>query len=220
MKMVTAAGAEEKKKSQGELQAVWFAAGTAAFMACLERAILVSFIEQWRVVVFLALNLLLLGILFTSPPSSPPPTSTEDLEFDVIEPPTDNHPDCQEKRVDLIENEEMIKKMKQFCSRKDEQPEEVEIGVDNGSHCARPKGVVVKSRVNRKREISHRNVVRVSDSKAHELSKEEFNQKVEAFIATFRQHLVSDAMGTKSCRLHSSPAGNFNRQYPGIAMRF
>lgn len=57
-------------KKEDKLQAVWFAAGMAALMACLERAILVSFVEQWRVIAFLLLNLLLLAILFTSTSSS------------------------------------------------------------------------------------------------------------------------------------------------------
>lgn len=63
--MVVVVGMEDRKK-EDKLQAVWFAAGVAALMACLERAMLVSFVEQWRVIAFLALNLLLLAILFTS----------------------------------------------------------------------------------------------------------------------------------------------------------
>lgn len=58
-------------KKEDTLQAVWFAAGVAALMACLERAILVSFVEQWRLIAFLALNLLLLAILFTSTTNTP-----------------------------------------------------------------------------------------------------------------------------------------------------
>ena len=54
------------KMREDQLQAVWFAAGTAAFIACIERAVVVSLFAHWRVWAFLALNLLLLAILFTS----------------------------------------------------------------------------------------------------------------------------------------------------------
>nr|GEW93608.1 oligopeptide transport ATP-binding protein like [Tanacetum cinerariifolium]GEZ28865.1 oligopeptide transport ATP-binding protein like [Tanacetum cinerariifolium] len=48
------------------LQAVWFAAGMAVIIACLERAVVVSIFKQLHMWVFLALNLLLIAILFTS----------------------------------------------------------------------------------------------------------------------------------------------------------
>lgn len=54
------------EKGEDGLKAVSFAAGTAAFMACVERAVMVSVMVHWRVWAFLALNLLLLAILLTS----------------------------------------------------------------------------------------------------------------------------------------------------------
>ncbi|KAJ0457333.1 hypothetical protein HanIR_Chr15g0772481 [Helianthus annuus] len=58
------------------LHAVWFAAGTALLLACVERAVVVS-IFQYHMWVFLALNLLLIAILFTS--THPPHKSQETL---------------------------------------------------------------------------------------------------------------------------------------------
>lgn len=167
-----------EKKKQGQLQAMWFAAGTAAFMAFLERAMLVSFVEQWRAVVFLALNLLLLAILFTSP-SYPPPTSANELEPTSLECPGS---------IDLDQDEVVMKKMQQFCSREDEHH------VDGFRyHSKQAKSII------RKREGKNVGGIEIAKDKAYELSKEELNERVEAFIATFRQHLVSDAKG-KSCR--------------------
>lgn len=170
-----------EKKKQGQLQAMWFAAGTAAFMACLERAMLVSFVEQWRAVVFLALNLLLLAILFTSP-TYPPPTSANELEPTSLECPGS---------IYLDKDEVLMKKRQQFCSRGDEH--HVDRFHSPGHHWKQ-----AKSRI-RKRESKNVGEIEIAKDKAYELSKEELNERVEAFIATFRQHLVSDAKG-KSCR--------------------
>lgn len=75
-----------------QLQAVLFAAGTAVVFACLERAVVVSIFKQWHMWVFLALNLLLIAILFTSthPPrnsSNPPSKSQETDGTSKTEPP-------------------------------------------------------------------------------------------------------------------------------------
>ncbi|KAL8231553.1 hypothetical protein R6Q57_001331 [Mikania cordata] len=56
----------EDKTRKDKLQAVWFAAGSAVLIACIERAVVVSIFKQWHMWVFLALNLLLIAILFTS----------------------------------------------------------------------------------------------------------------------------------------------------------
>lgn len=59
------------EKGEEQLRAVSFAAGTAAFIACIQRAFVVSVFMHWRVWAFLALNLLLLAILFTSKSQTP-----------------------------------------------------------------------------------------------------------------------------------------------------
>ncbi|KAI3726065.1 hypothetical protein L1987_65862 [Smallanthus sonchifolius] len=56
----------EDKTRKDQLQAVWFAAGMAVVIACVERAVVVSVFKQWHMWVFLTLNLLLIAILFTS----------------------------------------------------------------------------------------------------------------------------------------------------------
>ncbi|KZV17229.1 hypothetical protein F511_20760 [Dorcoceras hygrometricum] len=63
-------------KLDDQIKAVWFAAGTAALMACIGRATVVSLFAHWRVWAFLALNLLLLAILFTSKSHDPYPSRT------------------------------------------------------------------------------------------------------------------------------------------------
>lgn len=127
------------------VQAVWFAAGTAALMACLERAVVVSFVEQWRVLVFLALNLLLLAILFTSTrPNSnyPPQTLNTPISSTISE----------------EANEAAIEKESEPEPEEDADPDPIDD---------------LKS--------------------ADNMSKEELNERAEAFIAMFRQHLASDA---------------------------
>ncbi|KAL3525984.1 hypothetical protein ACH5RR_014356 [Cinchona calisaya] len=179
---------ELEKKKHGQLQAMWFAAGTAAFMACLERAVLVSFVEQWRVVVFLALNLLLLAILFTSP--SPPASS--------------NEPTSQESYDNVDFKVEGRNKRKDQCTSRPSMISEA--NDDNDEDCMGDRLKFLKCRSKRE---NHEHVIEkkiledTTKNQAHELSKEELNERAEAFITMFRQHLVSDAKG-KSCRVNSS----------------
>ncbi|KAF5792100.1 hypothetical protein HanXRQr2_Chr09g0402241 [Helianthus annuus] len=86
----------ENKSRKDHLQAVWFAAGMAIVIACVERAVVVSIFKQLHMWVFLALNLLLIAILFTSthPPrthSNPSPKSQESHKKQP--PPVTNHAD-------------------------------------------------------------------------------------------------------------------------------
>ncbi|XP_031254763.1 uncharacterized protein LOC116112777 [Pistacia vera] len=57
---------ECNKREAKEIYTVLFTAGTALLMACLKKAIMLILIEQWRLWVFLVLNLVLLAIFFTS----------------------------------------------------------------------------------------------------------------------------------------------------------
>ncbi|KAJ8546288.1 hypothetical protein K7X08_018871 [Anisodus acutangulus] len=170
--------AMEETKRQDKLQAVWFAAGVAALMACLERAILVSFVEQWRVIAFLALNLLLLAILFTS--RSTPTTPIVETSQESISNPTESKieekgvKECKKPLVPCVEvSEEAITK-----DVKEEFP-------------------LVDKRENREDQLDD------SIDEAQQISMEELNERAEAFIAMFRQHLISDAKAyshNKSCR--------------------
>ncbi|KAK9067254.1 hypothetical protein SSX86_014580 [Deinandra increscens subsp. villosa] len=82
----------DNKTRNDQLQAVWFAAGVAVVLACVERAVVVSIFKHWHMWVFLALNLLLIAILFTSthPPrtgSNPVQKSDTPQETDKKQPP-------------------------------------------------------------------------------------------------------------------------------------
>ncbi|CAN4082533.1 unnamed protein product [Withania somnifera] len=174
--MVMVVAMEETKK-QDNLQAIWFAAGVAALMACLERAILVSFVEQWRLIAFLALNLLLLAILFTSRSTTTPivesttssiSTTESKIEEKVVK-------ECKKPLLPCVEEvlseEAIIKDVKvEYYTTIDKREEQL---VDE----------------------------------AQQISMEELNERAEAFIAMFRRHLISDAKAythTKSCRIRNS----------------
>lgn len=141
---------EDNSRKEDYLHAVWFAAGMAVLMACFERAVIVSIFEQWRVWVFLVLNLLLLAILFTSTCSSTVVESKADDEK--------RSNDLAELKIEVVEEDEA----------RGGGREERECGGGGGG----------------------------GGEDEEWKSKEELNERVEAFIAMFRQHLVSDAKGT------------------------
>lgn len=152
---------EGDKRKEDHLTAVWFAAGTAASVACIERAIVVSLFTHWRVWVFLALNLLLLAILFTS----------------RSEPQYSNGVDDQNG----ISNTKLnMKKRRQQCQSLDNGHIKLHMNEDS---------MEAKMKIAEPKEIQEAQ---------YQLTKEELNQRVEAFIAMFRQHLVFDAM-EKTC---------------------
>ncbi|PWA52185.1 hypothetical protein CTI12_AA457180 [Artemisia annua] len=129
------------------LQAVWFAAGMAVIIACLERAVVVSIFKHLHMWVFLALNLLLIAILFTSKyplqdlknPSqkcdlsqdsckSPPSPATEVVEDHrdaVVEDGVKGNEDMgfeeedegDDKTTTLLTNEELNERVEAFISR-------------------------------------------------------------------------------------------------------
>ncbi|KAK6155138.1 hypothetical protein DH2020_009386 [Rehmannia glutinosa] len=131
---------------EDQIKAVSFAAGTAACMACIERAIVVSVFVHWRVWAFLALNLLLLAILFTS--KSPKiPNDQGNSEF-----------------------------------RKKKKSQSISTNGGGGE----------KAKLSPKQEMNNSEDDGMKED-YDQLTKEELNQRVEAFIVMFRQHLVSDA---------------------------
>ncbi|PHT57227.1 hypothetical protein CQW23_05713 [Capsicum baccatum] len=174
-------------KEQDKLQAVWFAAGVAALMACLERAILVSFVEQWRLVAFLSLNLLLLAILFTSTTSAAP--TTPNVETSQQSTSTDES---------KIQDEKVGKECKKPLVPCVEEVLEEAI----------TKEVIVEyPTIIDKRENIEEQSLDDSIDEAQQISMEELNERAEAFIAMFRQHLISDAKAysySKSCRIRTS----------------
>ncbi|CAA0828456.1 Unknown protein [Striga hermonthica] len=152
--------ARDGKREEDQIQAVSFAAGMAACMACVQRAILVSVFVHWRIWAFLALNLLLLVILFMS-------------KFQKV------RADRESSRNSDFEKEKNAKE--------ESEVPELESSVDCGSCDEKevefPEVAVEGKTVNEEEEDED------------ELSKEELNKRVEAFIAMFRQHLVCDAKG-------------------------
>ncbi|CAA2987889.1 Hypothetical predicted protein [Olea europaea subsp. europaea] len=154
----------ENKNREGELKPVWFAAGMAAFMACLERF---YFYTHWRVWVFLALNLLLLAILFTSTMQTQLPSNDQ----------VDNCVDAYE--------EEKKKKRSKNCRHNLESA---------NNYLPKSEGLCVRIAAEYEEDDEY------GKEGSFELSKEELNERAEAFIKMFRQqYLVSDA---KSKLLH------------------
>ncbi|GJS68570.1 hypothetical protein Tco_0683135 [Tanacetum coccineum] len=127
------------------LQAVWFAAGMAVIIACLERAVVVSIFKHLHMWVFLALNLLLIAILFTSKyplqdlknpsqkcdlsqdscekPPSPAAKVVEDHRDAVVEDGVKGNEDMgfeeedDEKTTTLLTNDELNERVEAFISR-------------------------------------------------------------------------------------------------------
>ncbi|KAG5624315.1 hypothetical protein H5410_009533 [Solanum commersonii] len=174
----------EERKKEDKLQAVWFAAGVAALMACLERAILVSFVEQWRLIAFLALNLLLLAILFTS--TSTTPTNP------IVE--SSNNTTTTESKIEV--------KVRKECKKY------VVPCVEDISEVAITKDVKEEyPKITDNKENKEEQLLDDSIDEAQQISMEELNERAEAFIAMFRQHLISDAKAysySKSCRIRTS----------------
>ncbi|CAL5370596.1 unnamed protein product [Camellia sinensis] len=165
--------AKEKNK-EDHLTAVWFAlfaAGTAALVACLQRT---AVVEQWRVWVFLALNLLLLAILFTSSTC----TATSWVNNNDTSVPSDEA--SEESNTEAQHKINGSKIGRKQCRRRVMSADEDERDEDddNDDDDAKP---------------------------THQLSKEELNERVEAFIAMFRQQLVSDAKDRSRFRFSSGP---------------
>ncbi|CAI9758630.1 unnamed protein product [Fraxinus pennsylvanica] len=147
----------ENKNREGELKPVWFAAGMAAFMACLERF---YFYTHWRVWVFLALNLLLLAILFTSTMQTQIPSNDQ----------VDN----------CVEAYEEEKKKKKKTRSKKCRPNLVSAN----NYLPKSEGLCVKIAAEYEEDDEY------GKEGSLELSKEELNERVEAFIKMFRQQYL------------------------------
>ncbi|KAG2301478.1 hypothetical protein Bca52824_030129 [Brassica carinata] len=152
-------------------------------MACLKHFSSASYlIEQWRSLVFLVLNVVLLAVYFTSSR----PVSCE------------THHDLETRRGGRLRMMRGGKSKKAKKTRVVEEPACC-------SDVVEPKEVIKNCIVEETKRVCpeetvkdcllHKNLV---DEKEDEfepgrLSDEELNERVEAFITTFRQHLVLDA---------------------------
>ncbi|KAJ7970922.1 ABC transporter F family member 4 [Quillaja saponaria] len=158
---------EVKEREHGDdtIQRIMFTAGTVLLIACLKRATVVFFFEQWRACVFLILNLILLAILFMS--LSPGLWSGNQESSD---------PFVKEVKIGKTKKEGQLRYSKA-----------VEGGEEDYEEECRTSGVRIEKSQEEGEEEGEEN-----EGGTH-LSKEELNERVEAFIAMFRQHLVSDA---------------------------
>ncbi|KAL7140893.1 hypothetical protein ABFS83_08G017600 [Erythranthe nasuta] len=163
-----------------QLKAVSFAAGTAACIACIERAVTVF--VHWRVWAFLALNLLLLAILFTS--------KSQKSSSNEINREEDGASYSKFKR-----EKNKKKKIQQECSQ-------LLVSTDDGRNLVVNETKIADDEYETKnKEEEEEDDVKKEDY--DQLSEEELNEKVEAFITMFRQqYLVSDVKVNKSCGLH------------------
>ncbi|KAL6994272.1 hypothetical protein U1Q18_012379 [Sarracenia purpurea var. burkii] len=166
----------EKKKEDDNLHAVWFAAGTLVAAACLQRASVASLVEQWRVWVFLALNLLLLAILFTS-------TCINN---------DNNNPSASSDDVEASQGERRMVAVGERCGGGSflRLPNSGDQMVEDGGESGR-RGGGIRQNINR------------------QLSGEELNRRVEAFIAMFRRQLVLDAANGSRFRSTTGPNQRF-----------
>ncbi|TYI63567.1 hypothetical protein E1A91_D09G027600v1 [Gossypium mustelinum] len=140
-----------------------FTAGIAVLLVCLKRALLLFLVQQWRAWVFLVLNLVLLAIFFTSMTPNSSQISQQEMNK--------NEEEMKKKRGNFNEAEACTEDHQVSNSKQISKSEEVEDLVE--------KEVVV--------EEEEENI------EALKLSKEELNERVEAFIAMFRQQLALDA---------------------------
>ncbi|KAK7271722.1 hypothetical protein RJT34_27855 [Clitoria ternatea] len=163
---------EEEEHKEDSVHTIVFTAGTFFLMVCLKHFL----VEQWRAWVFLILNVILLAIMFMSMRSSYRERSVEEVQNEKRKP--------RECTQEVEEGKECHKKQCWGSSTSSS---------DSTTH------VDVKSY-----EIEEDDVEEEEEEEEHVpvLSKEELNERVEAFIAMFRQHLISDVKQAESFRLH------------------
>ncbi|KAJ4900949.1 putative membrane lipoprotein [Raphanus sativus] len=155
-------------------------------MACLKHFYSVSYlIEQWRSLVFLILNVVLLAVYFTS--TRPIPGETQDFKTR-----------CG-SRMRMVRRKKSRKTRmveEQACSGQDfvvVEPQEVikNCVVEEKKRDYPEFEETVKGCLLHKKEVESNG--EEDDFEPGRLSNEELNERVEAFITTFRQHLVLDA---------------------------
>ncbi|KAL2335587.1 hypothetical protein Fmac_016800 [Flemingia macrophylla] len=132
-------------------------------------------VEQWRAWVFLFLNVILLAILFMS--MRPSESSVEEVKGENKEKkrPSGGSQETEEGKECSI---------KQCCS-----------SISSGNTCVDVENEIIEGNDDDDDEDEEEEQVQV-------LSKEELNERVEAFIAMFRQHLISDVKQAENFRLH------------------
>ncbi|CAL9248272.1 unnamed protein product [Arabidopsis halleri] len=179
-----------EKKEEENMCTSLLTAVVVLSMACLKHFSSVSYlIEQWRSLVFLLLNVVLLAVYFTS--TRPNPWGTHDFKTSrggrlrtMREKKNKNkkktrmvvEPACSDQDFLVVEPKEVIKKCVLVEETKRVCPEFKE---------------TVKDCLFHKKEVDFNG--NEDEFEPGRLSNEELNERVEAFITTFRKHLVLDA---------------------------
>ncbi|XP_057947786.1 uncharacterized protein LOC131143476 [Malania oleifera] len=175
--------AHEGKKDK--VYTILFMAGTALLMFGLKMCL----VEQWRAWVFLTLNLLLLAILLTSVQFSSEEEKQESTEKEIT---------VESKKVNVAiiqqSSTTATKKASQECHDRSEEAREPNL------HCE----LDDSSRGGKQSQVEDD-----EEQQQFQLSKEELHERVEAFIAMFRRHLVLDAQ-RGSGQVFSSTRSSYN----------
>ncbi|XP_058753835.1 uncharacterized protein LOC131627017 [Vicia villosa] len=158
---------ETKEFNEDSIQSIMFTLGTFLLMVCLKSFL----VEKWRSYVFLFLNVILLAILYMS--MNPNYCSTRNLE--------------NESNVEVVKNDDKEKKRACEFSQIEEDKEcyKKQSWNSTSSSTSSIHHVDVENEIDENDDEEE-------DEHVEVLSKEELNERVEAFIAMFRRHLISD----------------------------
>ncbi|KAH9739851.1 hypothetical protein KPL71_019269 [Citrus sinensis] len=186
--------AREREFEDESKYTVLFTAGTAFLLVGLKRVIMMFLIEQWRLWVFIILNLVLMAIFFTSMHCK-----------------SSDQTQNQESRGDNVKVQKMIKKRNEESGYWSADDQVEECNTDNK----------LQRETSENKEVTGMEDYDDADADADEaeppqLSKEELNERAEAFIATFRQHLVLDAIRGREVQLFNRLQKRENRSFPRV----
>jgi hypothetical protein len=156
---------KEEEFNEDSIQTIMFTLGTFLLMVCLKSFL----VEKWRSYVFLILNVILLAILFMS--MKPNYWSSRNLE--------------SESNVEDVKNDDKLKKSACGISQEIEENKKC-----YKKQCWTSASTISTNHVHVENEIDEEE--EEEDEHVEVLSKEELNERVEAFIAMFRKHLISD----------------------------
>ncbi|CAK8533591.1 unnamed protein product [Lathyrus sativus] len=175
---------KEQEFNEDSIQSIMFTLGTFLLMVCLKSFL----VEKWRSYVFLFLNVILLAILYMS--MKPNYWSSRSLE--------------NESNVEDVKNDDKEKKMECEFSQEKEIEEDEEC---YKKQCWNNTSSSTSSihHVDVENEIDEDDDEEIEEDEHVEvLSKEELNERVEAFIAMFRKHLISDDKQGENFRHHKT----------------
>lgn len=167
--------------NEDSIYTIMFTLGTFFVMVCLKSFL----VEKWRAYVFLILNVILLAILFMSMKPCYWSSKSLESESNVEEVKNENKEKervCHENFQEIEENKECY--IKQCCTS---------INTSTSIH-----------HVNVENEIEIEEEEDEDDENVPMLSKEELNERVEAFIAMFRKHLISDVKQAENFKLQKT----------------